>query len=103
MNNSNKNDIYEDDNDKYYWYLPKTNTYLSRNDSKPIIERNIKFNERLMKKISNAYRNYECLLVEADEYKDKRDVNYLFSIGDAISFICMEFEEIIREYDRHND
>lgn len=98
MNNNNKND-----NDKYYWYLPKTNTYLSKNESKPIIEQGIKFKEKLMKKISNAYKNYEILLSEADEYKDKRDANYLFSIGDAISFICMEFEEIIKENDRFND
>lgn len=103
MNNNNKNDIYENDNDKYYWYLQETNTYLSKNDSKPIIEQSIKFEERLMKKINNAYKNYEIILSKANEYKDKRDANYLFGIGEAISFICMEFEEIIKENDKLND
>ena len=91
------------DNEKYFWYIPKTNTYLSKEESKPIIQRKIKINEMLINEISNAYDNYNSLLNEADEYQNKDDVNYLFSTGEAISFICMEFEEIIKEFDKYND
>ena len=91
------------DNEKYYWYISKTNTYLSKEESKPIIERKIKLNEILIKKISNAYINYNSELNKASEYKDRDDINYLFSIGETISFICTEFEEIIKEFDEYND
>ena len=43
------------------------------------------------------------LLNEANKYKNSDDINYLFSIGEAISFICTEFEEIIKEFDEYND
>ena len=43
------------------------------------------------------------VLNEANKYKNSDDINYLFSIGEAISFVCMEFEEIIKEFDKHND
>lgn len=92
-----------DNDDKYYWYIPKTNTYLSKQESKSVIERYIKVYEKIINEISNIYKNYNSLLSEADEYKGKDDTNYLFSIGEAVSFICMEFEEIIKELDKCND
>lgn len=92
-----------DNDDKYYWYIPKTNTYLSKQESKSVIERYIKTYETLINEISNIYKNYNSLLSEADEYKGKDDTNYLFSISEAISFICMEFEEIIKELDKYDD
>ena len=92
-----------DDKDKYYWYIPETNTYLSKEESKPIIERNVRFVNKLVEKIENAYRNFEWYMKEARENEDKSDYNYYFDVAEGISVICMEFEEIIREYDRHND
>ena len=92
-----------DDDDKYYWYIPKTNTYLSKQESKSVIERYIKTYETLINEISNIYKNYNSLLNEADEYKNKDNTNYMFSIGEAVSFICMEFEEIIKELDKYDD
>lgn len=91
------------DDDKYYWYIPKTNTYLSKQESKSVIEKYIKTYETLINEISNIYKNYNSLLNEADEYKSKDNTNYLFSIGEAVSFICMEFEEIIKELNKNND
>ena len=90
-------------NEKYFWYIPKTNTYLSKEESKPVIERYIKTYETLIEEISNIYKNYNSLLNEADEYKSKDNNNYLFSIGEAVSFILMEFERIIKEFDKCND
>ena len=92
-----------DDDDKYYWYIPKTNTYLSKEEGKYVIERYIKTYETLINEISNIYKNYNSLLNEADGYKNKDNTNYLFSIGEAVSFICMEFEEIIKEFDKYDD
>lgn len=92
-----------DDDDKYYWYIPKTNTYLSKQEGKSVIERYIKTYETLINEISNIYKNYNSLLNEADEYKNKDNTNYMFSIGEAVSFICMEFEEIIKEFDKYDD
>ena len=91
------------DDEKYFWYVPKSNTYLSKEESKPVIERYIKTYETLIEEISNIYKNYNSLLNEADEYKSKDNNNYLFSIGEAVSFILMEFERIIKEFDKCND
>lgn len=91
------------DDNKYYWYIPKSNTCLSKEESKPIIERKIRIYETLINEVSNIYENYNSLLNEANKYKNSDDINYLFSIGEAISFVCMEFEEIIKEFDKHND
>lgn len=90
----------KNDNDKYYWYIPKTNTYLSKEESKPIIERKIKSINKLVKKIENAYKNFKWYMNEAKENKDKNDYNYYFDVAEGVSFICTEFEEIIKEFEK---